>query len=275
MPAAQSLADRFPTALVTGASSGIGRSLALQLVSSGVRVYGTTRFPDAPALPSGIRWIRLDAASRDGIDAFLRHQEDLLGSVALLVNSAGAGSFGDLEKLDSGHVEEQVNLLLEAPVKLTRAVLPGMRRCGSGAIVNVSSLAAVFPMPFMSLYSGTKAGLSGFTRSLMLTEAESGVIFIDFQPGDYRTAFNERMNRIEGMGEEERRAWERIEAHLKHAPGPERAARDVLKAIFRGKSAVVRSGGLFQRTIAPLGYRLLPWRLLKGAIQRYYTLRSG
>jgi NAD(P)-dependent dehydrogenase (short-subunit alcohol dehydrogenase family) len=266
------LATRYPVALVSGASSGIGQAIALALLQQGITVYGTSRQPDRPSLHPDIHWLPLEAASQEGIYAFIRDNPDLLSKVDILVNNAGQGCFGSIDSIPREAITQIHNLLLEAPVQLTRAVLPGMRERGRGVVVNISSLAALFPLPYMAIYTAGKAGLSAFTRSLMLTEPHGPLVFIDFQAGDYRTDFNDNMPQHGKMDEARQRAWAQLEAHLAAGPPPSEAAGLVLKAIRKGRSRVIRGGGLFQRVVAPLGVRLLPGRLLLAAIRRYYKL---
>jgi short-subunit dehydrogenase len=147
-----------------------------------------------------------------------------------------------------------------------------MRERRRGTIVNVSSLAGAFPLPYLAAYTAAKAGLSGFTQSLMLTERGTGVRLIDFQPGDFRTAFNKAMARATELTPREQQAWAHLEQHLQAAPPPERAARDLLKALGKRRDGIVRSGGFFQTHVAPLGLRLLPRVWLLGIIRRYYGI---
>ncbi len=273
MPAPRTgLAARFPTALVTGASSGIGKAIALRLHAAGITVYGTSRHPaEQPSRPN-LNWLRFDAASAAGITDFISRAHVLLSEVDLLVNNAGGGVFGDLPEVPGAELRSQWELLVGAPVALTRAVLPGMRERGRGAIVNVTSLAAIFPLPYLASYTAGKAGLSGLTQSLMLTEAGTGVVVVDFQAGDYRTGFNAHMARYGAENPRLERVWRKLEANLLAAPPPERAAADLVRALERGRSAVVRSGSFFQRHIAPVGLRVLPRRWLLEAIRMHYGL---
>ncbi len=268
----EGLSASYSTALVTGASSGIGRAVARQLHRAGLTVYGTTRDPDREGLDPDIRWLALEGATQDGWKGFARDNEHLLIKLDILVNNAGSSLYGRLEALPEEGPPEQFRLLLETPVGLVRAVLPGMRQRGRGAIVNVSSLAAVFPLPYMSTYSAGKAGLSGFTQSLILSEKGSGLVIIDFQPGDYRTAFNENMQAHGELSGATGRAWRRMEENLQAAPLPEKAAEDLVRRIAGGRSGTYRSGDFFQAVLAPMGIRLLPGRILLWAIGRYYQL---
>jgi len=266
------LAQRYQTALVTGASSGIGQAIATRLLKEGLQVYGTSRQPEAAGRDPAIRWLAFDGGSRDGINQFIQGQANLLSNIDVLINNAGSSCFGSVDDLPTEAIASQHQLLLEAPVQLTRAVLPGMRLRGRGAVINISSLAAIFPLPYMATYSAGKAGLSAFTESLMLTEKGRGLVLIDFKAGDFRTAFNANTRRYGDLDASRGRAWQKLEAHLAAAPEPAQAAEDLVRALQRGRSRTVRSGGCFQAWIAPLGVRLLPRRLILWAIGKYYHL---
>jgi short-subunit dehydrogenase len=149
-----------------------------------------------------------------------------------------------------------------------------MRERGNGSIVNVSSLAGIFPLPFMSVYSGSKAGLSAFTQSLILTEQHRGIVLIDFQPGDYRTAFNKSMQQAANLTEQEAQTWNILEKNCLNGPAAEGAARDILRAIRRGSSGVVRSGTFFQRTMAPFARRLVSARMMRRIMRILYKIRE-
>ena len=270
---AQSLSSRYPTALVTGASSGLGRAIADALLREGLRVYGTTRNPRPEGLNPKIEWLTFEGTDKELVADWIRVNGVLLDNIGILVNNCGAGLFGDITSVDSAQQEGLVQLMLGTPMALTKAVLPGMRK-NSGAVVNVSSLAAEFPLPFMPGYTSAKAGLSAFTQSLMLTESRSEVLLIDFQPGDFKTAFNNNTVRTDHSHGPEAIVWAQIDKLLNEAPEPERGAKDLLKALKRGKGGIVRSGRFFQAHLAPLGNRILPRKWLLGFIRRYYKLAA-
>lgn len=273
MPTAGSLLSRrYGTALVTGAASGLGRALASALLQEELTVYGTSRQPDRPGRDEQVHFLPMEGASAEAMDHFIRDQGELLNSVDILINNSGHSLFGDWSRTPEAELERLHYLLLVTPMRLIRAVLPGMRERRHGIVVNVSSVAAELPLPYMAAYSSGKAGLSALTRSLMLTEVDSGVCFVDFQPGDLRTRFNRNMERLDPLTRCEAGVFSRMERLLEASPGPETAAGDLMRALRKGRSGVVRSGGWFQTRMAPLGARLLPTRWLLGAIRRYYGL---
>ncbi|MEX0330298.1 MAG: SDR family NAD(P)-dependent oxidoreductase [Puniceicoccaceae bacterium] len=276
MPSGQiSLAQQFPVALVTGASSGIGQAIAEALKAEGITVYGTTRRPDREGLDPAIQWLAFDGSTSGGIESFIRDNEDLLSKINLLINNAGSSCFGKASEIPLDVLTGQQTLLLAAPVQLTRTVIGGMQERGSGAVVNVSSLAALFPIPYMEGYSACKAALSSYSRGLMLQLAGSGVSIIDFQPGDYRTAFNEQIKRYGEGSPRQERVWQQLEANIAAAPPPEQAARDILRALRKGRSCTVKSGGFFQSRVAPFGLRILPKGLVMALTRRYFKLDPG
>lgn len=259
-----------PIALVTGASSGIGKALALKLASNGYTVYGTSRHHNT--IDPRIIPLLLDAADPQSLNAFISENRDLLLKSDVLVNNCGASLYGDITRWDSGPIGEQVHLLLQAPIELTTIALQGMRKRGRGCIVNVSSLAGEFPLPYMSIYSASKAGLSAFTQSLILTERTRGIQLIDFQPGDYRTAFNSGMTQANELDDGERRTWRVLEKNCSRGPLPERAAADIIKAIQRGRSGVVHSGSFFQSRVAVFAKRLVSHGFLCRVMRLMYAI---
>ena len=265
-------ARRYQCALVTGASSGLGRAIAAALLDAGLTVYATARQPNSGRGDSRLHWLALDGSDSGQVASFISAQSQLLSKVDILVNNMGAGWFGPVEQWEEEELSASLRLLLESPVQLTAAVMPGMRERGRGVVVNVSSLAAEMPLPLQATYSAAKAGLSGFTRSLMLREGRGGIDFIDFQPGDLRTDFN-RNGKTRGEDAGQAAVWQRMEALLAKAPPPEQAARKLMRAIERGGSRVVRAGGFFQSQVAPLAMRLLPVWAQLAVIRRYYGLK--
>ena len=263
-------------ALITGASSGLGRAIARMLVDEGWTVHGTAREPaktmaDVPnVFPHA-----LDLTDLEAVERFIQREAPLLDHVSLLVNNAGAGVLSALESFPPEAWDRQFDLLLRSPVRLTQAVYASMLRRGGGTVVNVSSLAAELPIPCLPAYNAAKAGLSGFTRGLMLECAQTGVVVIDFRPGDYQTDFNRRMQAVGIEHPAASRAWQALEREMRQAPTVDRAAADLRRALAKGRCATVRSGSFFQARIAPVAVRWLPDHWLRALIRRYYGLHTS
>lgn len=265
-----------PTALVTGASTGLGRAFAERLLAEGVEVWGTSR--DIARLPEHDRFhpIALDMNDADSLAAFLNKVSTELPELSLAINNAGNGAFFPFEAFEPEQMAQQWQLLLEGPIQICRAIYPNMKARGQGTLVNVSSLAADFPLPYMTLYNTCKAGLSAFSRSLELEAEGSGVRVVDFMPGDFRTGFNDvalRPASMEAMPAAVNQAWESLEKHLAEAPEVAQAVDDLISLLRSEKQGVVTTGDFFQAKFAPVASRFAPWSVLKRIILRYYKLK--
>lgn len=177
-------------ALVTGASSGIGEATALKLAAAGYKVYGTSRRgaqAGQRAFPMLALDVTDDASVKAAIDELLR----LEGRIDLLVNNAGFG-LGPAAAEESSI--DQVRALFETNVfgvvRVSNAVLPTMRKQGSGRILNVGSGLGIIPAPFNAHYAATKHAIEGYSESLDHEVRGFGVRVAVIQPGVTRTAFD-------------------------------------------------------------------------------------
>ncbi len=194
---------RWPTAMVTGASSGIGETMALQLARAGSDLVIVARREERlEALAGDLRaqnGCGVEVIVADlGVGADLARVESRLGDesrpVDLLVNSAGFGTRGSFASLPVDEEEQELRVNVLAPVRLTRAVLPGMLRRGRGGIINVSSIAGLQPIPYWATYSATKAYLTSFSLSVHEEVKARGVTVLALMPGFTRTEFQLREN---------------------------------------------------------------------------------
>jgi short-subunit dehydrogenase len=144
---------------------------------------------------------------------------------------------------------------------------------GRGALVNISSLAAEFPLPFQPAYNMAKAGLSALSESLMIETRGTGVIVLDVRPGDYRTDFEGSVARLPGAdAPHAMRAWAAFEAMMRSGPHPDHAAAALRRALLRNRSATVRTGRFFQAVAGPLLARFAPLALSRRIQARYFGL---
>lgn len=188
-----SLAGR--TALVTGASRGIGAAIAAALAAAGARVCLTGRSADAlREVATAIRndggevvFERThDLAQRDGVDALVDDVVELAGSVDVLVNNAGIGSREDLRPVvafDPAFWDRTLAINLTAPFLLCRALVPAMVERGFGRVIQVASINGRVPLAHAAAYVASKHGLIGFTRALALEVAAHGVTVNAVCPG--------------------------------------------------------------------------------------------
>ena len=266
------LGERYAHALVTGAGSGLGKAFTEALILEGVRIWGTSRHPES--LPAYARFtpVGLDLESQENVAGWFEALDELAGGFDLVINNAGFAEFGALEGMAAQAVDDQLRVLLIAPMQISGAAFASMRRRGRGCLVNVSSVASELWIPYLSVYNASKAGLSAFSQSLMLEAPLSEPWIVDFRAGDHRTAFNQRMRRSPAEDDRAAAVWMRLEALMETAPDPTQAAADLLRALRSFRHRTCYSGTFFQTRIAPLAFRLFPNSLKRGFLGRYFHI---
>jgi len=195
------------TALVTGASSGIGRAIAIRLAQEGLLVLLTARRLDRlKALQSEIKAlggkamiIRADLQQENDRLALFYQSLDL-GGVDVLVNNAGFGWYGYFEQMPWDTVQSMLGLNVEAVMRLTQLYLPHMRARGSGHIINLGSIAGVFPNQGTASYSASKAHMAAFSTALHRELRYSGVHVSLVLPGSVATEFFNQATSSHGSG---------------------------------------------------------------------------
>lgn len=178
-----------PTALVTGASSGIGEATAERLTKAGYKVYGTSRrSPQGGQRP--FEMLTLDVTRDESVDAAVSEVIRREGRIDLLVNNAG---FGVAPAGAEESSIEQARTIFETNffglIRMTRAVVPHMRRQGSGRILNVGSVLGFLPMPFGALYAATKHAVEGYSESLDHELRTRGIRVSIIEPAYTKTRF--------------------------------------------------------------------------------------
>jgi len=154
-----------PVALITGASSGIGRASAVAFAKAGYRVFGTSRKPmTAPA--NGITMLVADVTDDASVQALIAEVMTASERIDLLVNNAGYALSGAAEESSIGQVQALFETNFHGVVRVTNAVLPIMRARGAGRILNVGSVLGLIPGPFGAYYAASKHAIEGYSESL-------------------------------------------------------------------------------------------------------------
>ena len=176
------------TAIVSGASSGIGRATAIELVKNGYKVYAFNR---SPAEITGVEFVPVDISKPEdikrGVAAVLERED----RVDLLVNNAGMCVSGAAEETTDENAYYLFDVNFFGAFRLAREVLPSMRAAGGGRIINVTSIAAVFFPPFQGFYCASKAALSAHFSAMRLEVKPFGIMITNVIPGDTRTGFTD------------------------------------------------------------------------------------
>ncbi|GAB3319156.1 SDR family oxidoreductase [Haloplanus rallus] len=258
------------TVLITGCSSGIGRATAEAFLDADWEVYATARNPaDVERLGDrGCTVATLDVTEDDDVDRVVDRILDDHGRIDCLVNNAGYAQFGPIEDVPVEAVHRQFDVNVYGAHRLTRAVLPHMRRRREGTVVNVSSVAGRLSFPGGGVYAGSKFALEAMTDALRAEVDEYGVDAVLIEPGPVDTDFTDRAEaEIEGVErsgayEDFYDVFEDTQAIGGGGPGavqPERVAEEVLNAASATKPASRVPVGTLAR-VSVLG-RFVPDRL--------------
>jgi short-subunit dehydrogenase len=184
------------TVIITGASAGVGAACARAFAAQNARLVLVARGESAlNSIADELREhcevlsVVMDVASNEDCLALLAKAESTFGAVHMVINNAGMHSRGDLEKIAPQDVAAMVDINLRAPLLLSCAAIPYLRRAGSGAIVNIGSLAGRAPLQGAATYSATKAGLRAFSLALADELRDSGITVGVVSPGPIDTGF--------------------------------------------------------------------------------------
>jgi NAD(P)-dependent dehydrogenase (short-subunit alcohol dehydrogenase family) len=183
--------------MITGASSGLGLAIAHAALAAGDLVFATARRPDTldsliQEAPDRVTAARLDVTDPRQIADAVTTAVDRAGRIDVLVNNAGYGSVGAVEEIDIGELETLHETMFIGPVRLTQAVLPGMRERGSGTIVQISSMGGQLAPPGFGAYCSAKFALEAISESLAAEVAALGIRVLIIEPGAFRTEFGGR-----------------------------------------------------------------------------------
>jgi len=273
---ASRVSDLHRNAFVTGASTGLGRAFTEMLLADGVQVWGTAR--DAARLAElaknpNFTAVTLDLKEGARAEAAFRDADLVAGGFDLVINNAGYGVYGDFAATDFSVWQVQLEVMLVDTARLAHAALQGMRERNRGALVNISSLGAEFPLPFQSAYNMCKSGLSALNESLMLEYADTRVVILDVRPGDYRTDFEGSVLRPAGGDTQRmRRGWDAFKKMMERGPAPAHAATSLRQALLRNRSGTVRTGDFFQAVAAPFLARFGSLALKRRIQARYFDV---
>jgi short-subunit dehydrogenase len=267
------LSSQYRTALVTGASTGLGLAFTEMLLAEGVEVWGTAR--DAARLPARPRFhaVALELSDGPAAEKIFLEVQQAAGGFDVVINNAGFGAFGSFAHTDFAVWEDQFRVMLVNTARLSQVALRGMLTRKRGALVNISSIAGEFGLPYQATYNAVKAGLSALNESLMYEVKGTGVIIIDFRPGDYRTDFESSLRRPPGAaGPGQEQAWAAFTAMMQSGPAPAHAAESLKCALRRGRSGMVRSGRFFQAVLGPFLARFGSQGLKRWIQEKYFGL---
>ncbi|MDC7220276.1 MAG: oxidoreductase [Spirochaetales bacterium] len=184
--------------IVTGASSGIGKATALQLIEEGHIVYGAARRVDmmTDIVEAGGKAVSLDLTNHDQVRTEVAGILEAEGRVDVLVNNAGYAVYGPVEEVSYEQAKRQFEVNLFGLAEITKAILPGMRIQGSGTIVNVTSVGGKVYTPLGAWYHASKHALEGWSDCLRLEVKQFDIDVVIVEPGVIKTGFKDAMDEL-------------------------------------------------------------------------------
>jgi NAD(P)-dependent dehydrogenase (short-subunit alcohol dehydrogenase family) len=263
--------------LITGASSGIGKTCAEYLAGRGMTVYGASRSlsnSDIGVYHTLRMDVTDDASVRHGVqEVFKRH-----GRIDVVINCAGYGIAGAVEETDPQEAVAQFNTNFFGVHRVCRAVLPIMRQSKSGVIINVSSLAGLLAVPFQAFYSASKFAMEGMTEALRMEVRPFGIRVAMIEPGDFKSEFpanrvstadslksgvyRELLERCVGVMREEE----------KNGKVPVPVARLAERIIHDPSPRLRYTVGPFGERLGPKLKSILPYRIYEYLFMKHYKL---
>jgi NADP-dependent 3-hydroxy acid dehydrogenase YdfG len=265
-------------AVVTGAGSGIGQALALELGRSGatlaisdVDVEGLAQTEEQlKAIGAPVKADRLDVTEREAFQAYADHVNEHFGKVNQIYNNAGIAFTGDIEISDFKDIERVMDVDFWGVVNGTKAFLPHLIASGDGHIINISSLFGIFSVPGQAAYNSAKFAVRGFTEALRQEMVLAGrpVKVTTVHPGGVKTAIARNATAAEGV---DAAAQARFFDKRLASTTPQRAAQIILEAVRKNKPRVLvgpdakvldlivrLTGSGYQRLFLPVVRRMKP-----------------
>lgn len=181
--------NKRPVALVTGASSGLGKIMAETLVADGYRVFGTSRNPAKAILAPSIEFVAMDVDSDASVKEAVASVVGQAGQLDLVLCSAGFGVMGPIEDTPVADMVAQFQTNVFGVHRVVRAAVPHLRQRPAAKLIVVGSLAGTVGVPYQGMYSASKFALEGYCEALRLELRDSSVRVSLIQPGDFPTGF--------------------------------------------------------------------------------------
>jgi NAD(P)-dependent dehydrogenase (short-subunit alcohol dehydrogenase family) len=265
--------------LITGCSSGIGAALAQEFHARGHQVFATARRVESMRALQlrGLQTLALDVNEGAGMAMALAAVQNQTDHLDILINNAGYGQFGAVLDTQIKDLRRQFETNVFAPVALSRAALPLLRKSKSACIVNMGSISGIVTTPFAGVYCASKAALHSLSEALRIELAPFGVRVVMIQPGGIASRFgatgeaNVKLPPGSLYAPIERFVLGRAKASQRGATPVEEFARTVVEQLLQTKPpAVLRTGA--QSTRLPMLKRWLPEGVLDRKLQKLFGL---
>jgi short-subunit dehydrogenase len=263
--------------LITGGSSGIGKSIGSYLVSKGLKVYGTTRSLEKYADFKAFDLLELDVRDPKSIEVAIKTLIEKEGRLDILVNNAGIGITGSVEETPHEEILKAFDTNFNGPLHMAKAVLPQMRKQKSGLILNITSIAGYMGLPYRGVYSATKGALELVMEALRMETRDFGVQITTLAPGDYATNIASGRYHVPVLDnspykEAYGRTLALMNEGVEQGGNPAEVAQKVWKIIKKEKPKVHYRVGSFMQKFSLILKKLLPDKVYEKLLLNHYKL---
>ena len=262
--------------LITGASSGIGKSIANFLSEKGYSVYGTSR------KPKNIENFKFELIALDVLKTeTIKNAVDFIvkkeGKLDVLVNNAGMGITGSIEDTPTEEMRKVFNTNLFGAIDVMKAVLPQMRKQKSGTILNITSIAGYMGLPFRGMYSATKGALETVTEAARMEVKNFGVKVVNVAPGDFATniaagRYHTPVFENSAYKENYQANLDLMDSHVSNGMNPIEMAKVVYKIINTKNPKIHYKVGGFMEKFSIVLKRVLPDKTYEKLLMNHYKM---
>ena len=262
--------------LITGGSSGIGKSIGEFLHQKGFVVYGTSRNPER-VLNSVFPLVALDVRNTESIQAAVAKIIATSGRLDIVINNAGVGITGPLEEIPMVEMKNHFDTNFFGPIAVMQAGLPQMREQKSGLIINITSIAGYMGLPYRSMYSASKGALELITESLRMEVKSFGVQVTNVAPGDFATNIASGRYHapvIKGSAYEIMYGdnLKTMDEHVDSGSNPNEMAEAVYAIINTKEPKIHYKVGAFMQKFSIVLKRILPDKVYEKMLMNHYKL---
>lgn len=262
--------------LITGGSSGIGKSVGEYLSQKGFTVYGTSRSPEKYG-DSLFTIVGLDVAKVETIKSAVETVIEKEGRLNVLINNAGAGITGPLEEIPEAEIKNNFETNFFGPINVIKAVLPHMREQGSGLVINVTSIAGYMGLPYRGIYSASKGALELITEAFRMELKPFNIHMTNVAPGDFATniasgRYHAPVLEDSPYKETYGASLKLMDEHVDAGKDPLEMAKAILSIINTPNPKVHYKVGDFMQKFSIVLKRILPDKVYERMLMKHYKL---
>jgi NAD(P)-dependent dehydrogenase (short-subunit alcohol dehydrogenase family) len=263
--------------LITGASSGIGKSVALYLAQKGYKVYGTSRKP-MESMEGLVKMLVMDVRDESAIQSAIKQLFEIEGRLDILINNAGIGITGAVEELPMEEVKKHFDTNFFGPISVMQAVLPIMRNQKSGLIINITSIAGYMGLPFRGVYSASKGALELLTEAISMEVKSFGIDVVNVAPGDFATniasgRYHAPLKSDSAYRESYGKTLDMMNEHVDAGNNPLEMALAIEKIILTQNRKIHYKVGAWLQKFSIVLKRILPDRVYEKMLMNHYQMK--